>query len=258
MLKQNKPLNAQSVTTFGRRIGRGLTPEKRALVSNFLPEFCLEVPASGQLNAAEVRQDKRAIWLEIGFGGGEHLWQLSQNNPDVMMIGGEPFINGVASLLELIEKSYLQQQPDQVGGGEAVGSGAALAPVREAQNIRIVPNDIRPIMKALPDASLERIYVLFPDPWPKSRHHKRRIINRDVLDDAARLLPSGGILQLATDHADYSVWMLEQLLAHPAFAWQAECYKDWHEPPQGWVATRYETKTRAEGRQPVYLKFTRV
>lgn len=218
--------------SFGRRQGKGLTSRRQALLRDLLPQLQLTVPESGRLDATVMIPGARELWLEIGFGGGEHLLQLARNHPDKGFIGAEPFINGVAKLLDPLEREKLG-------------------------NIRIVPDDIRPVMKALPDACLQRIYLLFPDPWRKSRHYKRRILSHAFLDEAARLLPRGGILQLATDHRDYSVWMLEHILARRDFSWQAESCRDWQEPPAEWVSTRYEQKAKEQGRQPVYLRLTR-
>lgn len=229
----NAPKSTDELRSFGRRHGRKLREHPQQLVETLLPRLQLSAPVDGgRLDAKALQGDKRALWLEIGFGAGEHLLQLAQNHPDVMMIGGEPYMNGVSLLLKAIEKT-------------------------KVENIHIVPDDIRPVMKALPDGSLERIYLLFPDPWPKRKQQKRRILNHAMLDEMARLIPAGGILQLATDHYDYSVWMLEHLHQRPEFTWQAESVHDWHEPPTHWVPTKYETKTRAEGRQPVYLRFIR-
>jgi tRNA (guanine-N7-)-methyltransferase len=217
--------------SFGRRLGRPLNARKTALLDEMLPRLELKPLPAGQHYAMEALfPGKTRFCLELGFGAGEHLAARATESPHTGFIGGEPFLNGVASLLAKCETHALD-------------------------NIRIVPDDIRPVMRSLPDASLDTIYVLYPDPWPKQRHWKRRIINQDFLTEAARLLKPRGVLQMATDHRDYSVWMLEQLL-HPhqtRLAWQAKTCDDWQEPPPGWVPTRYEIKTRAQGREPIYL-----
>jgi tRNA (guanine-N7-)-methyltransferase len=252
--------------SFGRRHGRKLRDQPQWLVDNLLPSLRITLPEEGRIDISALKGDKRALWLEIGFGSGEHLLQLAQKHPDVMVLGAEPYMNGVARLLA----SIAEQKPDILnvlqelgipaqGAARSVGFGVQ-SPQRtkcNESNIRIFPDDVRLLMQALPDASLERIYLLFPDPWPKRKQQKRRILNYILLDEIARLLIPGGVLQLATDHYDYSVWMLEHLHQRPEFIWQADSCRDWHEPPEHWVATKYETKTRAEGRQPVYLRYLR-
>ncbi len=229
---QKPATRPEHLPSFGRRLGRKLTPHKQWLLDEFLPQLVLKAPEPGKLNTACIVPGAREIWLEIGFGGGEHLAALAKEYPDVAMIGAEPYLNGVVKLLGKIEREGIK-------------------------NIRLVPDDVRPVMDALPDHSLQRIYLLFPDPWPKQRHYKRRIVTQAFLDNVARLLPQGGVLQLATDHYDYSVWMFEQLLQRMDFKWQADSFRDWHLPPQNWTQTRYEAKTGKQGRQPVYLKFIR-
>lgn len=221
------------LVSFGRRLGRKLTVEQQKLLGVYLPEVEMKLSENQHLiKPADYFGNDRPLWLEIGFGGGEHLLHLALRHPQVNFIGGEPFYNGVVKLLREMQK-------------------------RDVSNIRVVADDIRPIMQALPDGSLERIYILFPDPWPKTRHHKRRIINHRFLDEVVRLLPQGGELRLATDHVDYSVWMLEHLLARPEFDWSVHSYQSWQHFPEDWIETRYEKKTRQQGRSPVYLIFVK-
>lgn len=125
------------------------------------------------------------------------------------------------------------------------------------ENVRVLRGDGRALLAALPPASVERLFALFPDPWPKTRHHRRRLIRRETLDAMAAALRDGGELRLATDHGDYLAWMLECLSGHPAFAWQARGPGDWRQRPEDWPATRYERKARAEGRDPVFLRYLR-
>ena len=166
----------------------------------------------------------QAVWLEIGFGGGEHLAAQAAKNPDAGYVGCEPFVNGVASLLAHID--------DQ-----------------ELANIRIFPEDARFLLDALPEASLDGCFVLYPDPWPKKRHIERRFINADNLDRLARVLNSGAELRLATDVEQLADWMREQITGHPAF----KIGYDSPSPPNDWVATRYEQKGVKAGRAPCYL-----
>ena len=170
------------------------------------------------------------LWLEIGFGGGEHLAHQASLNPGVGIIGCEPYINGIAGLLKHIDDEKLS-------------------------NIRVFTEDARLLIEQLPDASLERVFILYPDPWPKVRHHKRRLVSTETLNSLARVMKSGGELRLATDHADYCTWMLERLLPHPAFTWQAKSCDDWLKPWADWIPTRYEQKRLAG--MPTYLTFVR-
>jgi tRNA (guanine-N7-)-methyltransferase len=219
----------------GRRQGPKLRPGLRRLVEERLPAVGVSVdPAGAALDPLALFADRpRAVWLEIGFGGGEHLAAQAAANPDVGFLGVEPFLNGVAKLLRAIDEKALP-------------------------NVRVLMDDARLLLKALPDASVERSFVLFPDPWPKLRHHKRRIVNPETAADLARVIRPGGELRLATDDQGYARWMLAALLAEPRFAWTAERAADWREPPADWVPTRYEAKARAAGRRPVFLSFVRV
>ena len=172
------------------------------------------------------------VWLEIGFGGGEHLaWQAAAHR-GIGFIGCEPYISGIARLL-------------------------ALADSEKLDNIRLVVDDARLLLRALPSGCLERIFVLFPDPWPKTRHHKRRIVSPASAAELARLLVPGGELRAATDDMGYARAMLLCLLARPELDWLASRPADWRERPPDWPPTRYEEKAKAAGRRCVYLRFTR-
>ena len=172
----------------------------------------------------------KEIWLEIGFGAGEHLYQLARENPQVGLIGAEPYEAGVAKLLTKLADAPLN-------------------------NVRIHEGDGRDILEALPDASLSRFFLLFPDPWPKTRHHKRRFLQMETLDLLARVLKPGAELRFATDDKSYLPYALERLMAHPAFIWTATGQKDWKSRPEGWPPTRYEAK--AIKGPPTYLRFVR-
>jgi tRNA (guanine-N7-)-methyltransferase len=169
--------------------------------------------------------------LEIGFGGGEHLAAQATAHPDQRFIGVEPFLNGVASCLRHIEEA-------------------------NAPNIRLHQGDARDIVARLPDASLDLCYILFPDPWPKTRHHKRRLIQPAFLSQLARALKPGGELRFATDWANYASWTLEHVLRDARFAWRAERAEDWRRPWAGHVATRYEAKKLGDC-APIWLVFAR-
>ncbi len=171
-------------------------------------------------------------WLEIGFGTGEHLAAQARAYPNIGFIGCEPFLNGVAALVEEIDADGLQ-------------------------NIRIYPDDARNLLDALPGASIERCFILFPDPWPKRRHRRRRFITPANLDSLARILSDGAELRLASDHREYVRWMLFHVLGHGAFEWTARGPADWRQGPGDWPATRYEAKALARGNDCCYLKFQR-
>ena len=220
------------VRSFGRRHGRKLRPGRQGLLARNLPELAVPLPPEGgRLDPAGLFPGPMdAYWLEIGFGAGEHLaWQAARH-PRVGMIGCEPFVNGVSSLLRRIETDRLD-------------------------NIRIHPDDARPLIDALPDASIGRCFLLFPDPWPKTRHHRRRFVQPHSLDAVARVLADDAEFRLASDDAGLVDWMLFQLRRHGAFRWTARCAADWRDRPDDWPRTRYESKA-LHGR-PVYLTVRR-
>jgi tRNA (guanine-N7-)-methyltransferase len=169
------------------------------------------------------------VWLEVGFGAGEHLLWQARQYPKVGLIGAEPYESGVAKLLARIPEG--------------------------APNMRIHEGDARDIINALPDASIGRVFILFPDPWPKTRHHKRRFVQTETLDALARVMKPGAELRFATDDAGYLAWVLERGSAHPMFEWTAEGAADWMSRPADWPQTRYETK--ALHGPPAYLRFRR-
>ena len=220
---------------YGRRRGRPLRKKRQALVETLLPRLSVDLPESGRLDPQALfpgDAPPEALWLEIGFGAGEHLaWQAARN-PGVGVIGAEVFINGIAGLLSRIDEESLE-------------------------NVRIFRGDGREILSALPDASFERVIALFPDPWRKSRHHRRRLVRRATLAEMARVLRDGGELRLATDHRDYLGWMLERLSGHPDFDWTARGPQDWRRRPDDWPQTRYERKALEEGRNPSFLRYIR-
>jgi tRNA (guanine-N7-)-methyltransferase len=219
----------------GRRQGRPLRKNRRALVERLLPELSIDPDALPDSPADLFPVRVREVWLEVGFGGGEHLLYQATQNPDIGIIGCEPFLNGVARLLSDMEKS--DPRP---------------------RNIRLLPGDARPLLDQLPDNSIARVFVLFPDPWPKKRHHRRRFVAPEQLDALERVMPAGAELRLATDHMEYLRWMLFYMLGHPAFRWLARGPDDWRHRPDDWPATRYEEKARGKGIAPAFLRFKRV
>jgi tRNA (guanine-N7-)-methyltransferase len=199
-------------------------------MQDFLPRLQIDLPAKGLLNPLSLFPSKsQEIWLEIGFGGGEHLAAIAGQNPQHGCIGAEPFVNGIASLLDHIEKDKIA-------------------------NIRIFTNDARMMLDVLPDHSISRCFVLFADPWPKARHAERRFIGPENLPRLARVLKAGAELQLATDDVKLAAWMLEHMNADKNFD---TAYAANHAPPPDWVPTRYEQKALKAGRKPVYVSYRR-
>ena len=221
--------------THGRRLGRPLRPTARGLLESRLPELAVSLPAPGRMLEAAGLFDvpPKEIWLEIGFGSGEHLaWQAAENQ-EVGVLGAEVFINGVAAAVRRIE-------------------------AQEIGNVRLYQGDARDLLDVLPPAALGRVFLLFPDPWPKVRHHKRRLLTVSLLDHLAATLRDGGELRIATDHDGYLRRILELTTAHPAFRWLARGPADWRRRPDDWPSTRYELKALSQGRRPAFLRFLRV
>jgi tRNA (guanine-N7-)-methyltransferase len=218
---------------YGRRRGRPLRAGQRARQSTLLPQVSFAVPQSGGLEPATLFAEKpRDIWLEIGFGGGEHLAAQAEQHPEIGFIGCEVFENGIAKLLGEIDR-------------------------RGLGNVRVHPNDARPLLVALAPRSIGRVFILFPDPWPKARHHKRRLVAPATLDRLAEIMTDGAELRLATDDSGYLSWMLAHATNHPDFLWTARRPADWRERPADWPASRYEEKARNAGRTPAFLRFVR-
>jgi len=214
--------------SYGRLKSRTIKPRQAALMDTLLP--AIRAPLS-PFEPRALAPDAAEVWLEIGFGGGEHLAAQAAKRPDVLFIGAEPFQNGVASALRHIDEAGLK-------------------------NVRVHDGDARELLARLLDASLERVFILFPDPWPKARHHKRRLLQAETAVELARVLKPGGRLRFASDWADYVDWSLERLIATPGFAWIAEAAADWRTPPVDHITTRYEEK-RLGDCAPVFLDFLR-
>ncbi len=228
---------------FGRRVGRRLRRAKSALLDSFLSTVAVDPK---QPLAFGCKTEK--IFLEIGFGDGAHLAGVALNHPENGYIGAEVFKNGIANLLSLITG---------VKEGADIAGGMALAPGR-SDNIRVFDDDIRLLFPLLPDGSLDGVYLLFPDPWPKKRHADRRFVNPDNLAELARILKKGGRLLIATDHPLYKRWTLEQMRGNKNFRWTAQCGNDWKHEPADWVPTKYQQKAVREGRKPVFLEYERL
>jgi tRNA (guanine-N7-)-methyltransferase len=218
---------AQRGAFYGRRQGKRLRPKQAAGISGTLPN--LQIDCSGPVRPdALFASDKTAYWLEIGFGGGEHLINHASLHPDIGHLGCEPFINGMAKLVLLIEKEGIDA-------------------------IRLHNDDAVQLLDQLPDASLDRIYLLYPDPWPKRRHNKRRFVSDENLSRMARVLKPGGEFRFASDIDHYVGWTLARILRSPDFVWTAEQPDDWRLPWENWPSTRYEAKAIREGRKSSYL-----
>jgi tRNA (guanine-N7-)-methyltransferase len=218
---------------FGRRLGPRLRPGRRHLLEQRLPRLRLQLPEAGRIETDRLFPGgPRPLWLEIGFGGGEHLVEQAAAHPEVGCIGCEPYLSGVARLLALAEQ-------------------------RGLENIRLVVDDARFLLRALPDGCLQRVFALFPDPWPKKRHHKRRLIQPVTAAEIARVLAVGGELRLATDDPEYARAMLAACLGEPRLGWLARRPTDWRERLPDGVETRYEAKALAAGRRCLYLRFVR-
>ncbi|MCG8436199.1 MAG: tRNA (guanine(46)-N(7))-methyltransferase TrmB [Gammaproteobacteria bacterium] len=218
---------------YGRRKGHKLRPARARLVDELLPKLAIarDRIEPGPLNLEDLfPSSPSALALEIGFGGGEHLaWQAS-NHRDTGFIGCEPFVNGIANLLVLIKRDGLD-------------------------NIRIHDGDACDILDALPDRCLDQVFLLFPDPWPKTRHHKRRFVSVENLARLDRVTKKGAELHFASDDRGYIQWTLRHMHNDGRFFWLAEHPRDWRHKPGNRPSTRYETKALRQGREPIYLSF---
>jgi tRNA (guanine-N7-)-methyltransferase len=213
--------------TYGRRLCRALKDSQSKLMREFLPLVSIDLSDSGdQITPTQYFDKIQPVWMEVGFGGGEHLAALAKQNPDINFIGCEPFTNGVVSMLAAIDEDGLQ-------------------------NVRILNGNALDLIPKLQARSLARFYLMFADPWPKKRHHKRRFIQQEILDILIPKIVRGSELRLATDHADYQSWMLEKLRARG----DIEEILSTFEKPRDWPGTRYEAKALEEGRPPLYLIF---
>ncbi len=233
--KLHHPLNVNGEPRafFGRRSGKRLHKGQDRLFHEKLPQLELTLP-EGQLDPKSLFPRATRIELEVGYGGGEHLSRIAAENPDTGFIGCEVFSGGIAKLLETIDEQDLG-------------------------NIRLFTDDALKLLVKLPDNSLNAAYLLYPDPWPKTRHHKRRFISPTTLKELARVLKPGAIFRFATDIEDYADWTLAHILRAPAFRFRSEKPGDWHDPYPGWQPTRYEEKARNEGRLlSFYFEFERL
>jgi tRNA (guanine-N7-)-methyltransferase len=235
-LKEVDPKDRPSRATeafFGRRRGKAIRPQQAAALESGFGTYRLDLTAEPPAQMRSLFEaDVCAIHLEIGFGGGEHLLHRATAAPETGFVGVEPFVNGMAKLMMAVRK-------------------------RPLANLRVYDDDATRLLDWLPQASLDGIDLLYPDPWPKKKHWKRRFVSPVNLDRFARVLKSGGKFRFASDIDSYVNWTLLHCRAHDGFAWQAEDAADWHRPYEGWPGTRYEAKAVREGRRPAYLTFVR-
>jgi tRNA (guanine-N7-)-methyltransferase len=218
--------------SYGRIKGRALSPLQEDLLENLLPKIAIPAEPADPLDPRSFWPDAKEVIFEIGFGGGEHLIGQARANRANLYLGAEPFLEGVAKALTAIASEDLQ-------------------------NVRLLASDARPVLKALKPHSIDRLVILFPDPWHKNRHNKRRLVQQDFLQDAHAALKTGGELRFASDWADYAAWTLEKVRAHGGFEWAAESASDWRVPPADHITTRYETKKLGDC-APIFLVFKAV
>jgi tRNA (guanine-N7-)-methyltransferase len=217
---------------FGRRKGKTLRPHHASLLGEDLDRLRLDLDMPFDRTRL-FQRPVEGVHLEIGFGGGEHLALRAAESPNIGFIGCEAFVNGTAKLLALAEAAHLD-------------------------NLRLWDDDAAHIVGWLPPASVARAFLLYPDPWPKRRHRKRRFLGEAMIARLARILEPGAELCFATDIDDYAATTLARFARSPDFIWTAERAADWQEPWPRWQSTRYERKALREGRAPTYLTFRRI
>ncbi|RUM96504.1 tRNA (guanosine(46)-N7)-methyltransferase TrmB [Pseudaminobacter arsenicus] len=232
MNAENRP-SRSTEAFFGRRHGKTIRPQQAAALELGLASYRLDLTSPAPADLRELFSSAvSTVRLEIGFGGGEHLHHIASSQPQAGFIGIEPFVNGMARLM-----TTLAQEP--------------------LANLRVYDDDATRVLDWLPDGCLSGIDLLYPDPWPKKKHWKRRFVSKANLDRFARVMAKGAQFRFASDIDTYVNWTLLLCGKHQAFEWQADEAADWHRPYGGWVRTRYEAKAVREGRQPAYLTFLR-
>ncbi len=229
MTASDNPHLDRPLRSFGRIKARPIKPRQAALMDTLLPAIAVPDPKAGPIDPHALMPEAQEVWLEIGFGGGEHMAAQAARRPDVLVIGCEPFLNGVASALRHVDEGGLD-------------------------NVRIHADDARDLVDALPDASVDRVLILFPDPWHKARHNKRRLVQDETAQAFARILKPGGRLRFVTDWKDYADWALERLGRTPGLRWLADDADDWRIAPADHVVTRYEEKKLGDT-APIFLEF---
>jgi tRNA (guanine-N7-)-methyltransferase len=226
-------INGSQGRLFGRRMGRPISARQSRLMRDRLADLSLDLKRPFSWDQMGKSTTGGRAWLEIGFGGGEHLVHMAALLPDVNFIGCEPFVNGVAKVLSVVEETGLK-------------------------NIRLFQGDAFDAIGWLPDGSIDVVCLLYPDPWPKRRHWKRRLIAAGALEELARVIRPGGEVRFVSDIASYVNWTLRHFAGHPNFCWTARRADDWRQPFADWPGTRYEAKALLQRRIPAYLTFRRV
>lgn len=232
---------------FGRRKGRVVRKAKQFLLENMLPEMRIST-ANDFTDDVFGKTLKGERVLEIGFGDGQHLYGQAKMHPDNMYVGVEVFQNGVANLLTLISG---------IKEGDNLPEEVKLSDY-DVQNIRVYDDDVRLLFKNIPNGFFDKVFLLFPDPWPKKKHSARRFVNPANLVEVARVLKKGGLFRIATDHPIYKRHVLRTMHACSAFYWTAKCSDDWRKEPPDWVKTKYQQKALREGRRPVWFDYRKV
>jgi len=218
---------------FGRRHGKTIRPQQASALAQGLDMRRLDLGVAAPQDLRDLFPvPVAAVTLEIGFGGGEHLLSEAAAHPDIGFIGIEPFVNGMAKMMMALDRQPLP-------------------------NIRVYDDDAMRVLDWLPPGSVDAIELLYPDPWPKKRHWKRRFVGPANLDRFARVLRHGGAFRFASDVDTYVNWTLLHCASHGGFEWLAKTAGDWHDAYEGWPGTRYEAKALREGRRPAYLRFVR-
>lgn len=220
---------------WGRRQSRPLSPSRQQVMDDIFPRISIDscdLNEDGALAPSPLFDTPREIWLEIGFGAGEHVIGLLAQHDDINMLAAEPYVDGVSTFIKDLPEAYMPR-------------------------VRVLMDDAMMLARSLSDQSIERLYILNPDPWHKKRHHKRRIVSPDNLDVFARILKPGGQLIMSSDVPDMADWMVTHAYQHPDFDWNAEHCADWSQPPADWITTRYEVKGAKGARVMTYLFFTR-
>lgn len=216
--------------TYGRRQGRPIKSSSKILIEQFLPTIQIQLEDDAtNIDPSSFFEDKKPVVMEVGFGGGEHLYELAKHHPDINFIGCEPYIPGISSLLHHIKDENME-------------------------NIRVYTGNALILLNALEDQSLSKLYLMFPDPWRKKRHHKRRFIQHDILELLHRKFVKSGTLHGATDHENYQQWIFKHLEESPLFSQLVWTF----DKPESWPNTRYESKALAQGRTPVYYMYRKI
>jgi tRNA (guanine-N7-)-methyltransferase len=231
-MANNKDTIPDEPQFYGRRKGHPIRPHRQQLMNDLLPTLLVSPEQSNSINATALFEDTSEVWLEIGFGAGEHLSAQAENYSHIGFIGCEPYINGVAALLSVIEKKSLT-------------------------NIRIYNDDARKLLERLAPASINKVFVLFSDPWPKKRHNRRRFINSKNLDALSRIMIDQAEFRFATDDISFVRWGLDAFYKHPDFKWLAQGPEDWRARYSDALPTRYEAKALKQGKKCVYLTYQR-